>query len=1285
MVRRFVVVLAGVLGVVCAVLALGGPAEALETHVFSLGFGSPGAGAGQVALAVNSGVAVSSATHDVYVADTGNARVDEFEANGTFVRAWGWGVADGLPSFESCSLVCQAGVAGSGPGQFASPVFVAVDNSAGGSAGDVYVGDSADGVITKFSGSGALVESWGATGQISGSPTGEGGALVPFGELSGIAVDSSGKLDVLENSSHVLFEFSQEGVFTTGIETPRRSEQYGLAVDSAGDFFKLNAGASVEEITGSGGGVGQVSPLGATGVAVDSATGDLYIAEPGAVKHYVFTELGVVSEPGGSTCTIAVITPCPATGSFGAGAFSGGSGIAVDSSDSEVFVADAATGRIDGFVPAVIPDVRTSPASEVLSTSATLNGTVNPDGLEVTDCHFDYVAAAEYNPAAANPYGAGQTAACEEIVGSGSGEVSVHAIVHGLRVGMTYHFRLQAENANHTASYGVDETLSTPPPPSISGAVATNLTASSVDLGARVNPEGVETTYHFEWGASASYGTSVPVPDGHIAVGTSDVPVGVHLSGLAADTTYHWRVVASSASGTTTGVDHVFVYDTAASGGLPDNRAYEMVTPPQKNGALIGDLPFGPLPSIAEDGSRVILGTIQCFAGAGSCSAAGAVIGSPYEFSRTAGGWVASSLAPPAAQFESNVWYRYSADTGMALFAMPTAPERESNEFYVRQLDGSFVDVGPGPQNGRTASLTSVAATADFSHMVVSTQATVGPVEKELFEYTGTGDSVPSLVGVSGGLGSTDLISACSTYMDHTRTLGEVSADGRTVYFTAEGCGSGTGVNAGTPVPVNELFARVDNNETGAHTVAISQPSAIQPAPPNNECITPACVENTTNTAQFRAALFTGASSDGSKAFFTSEQQLTDNASEGSDNLYLYDFASPVGERLVDVSAGDTSGGGPGVGGVMALSGDGSHVYFVASGVLTGAANGEGQVARAGVANLYVFERDAAYPRGRVAFIAVLPEADNPEWNVLGEPANVTPDGRFLVFTSSGALTPDTTRTDGAQQVFSYDAQTGGLVRISIGEHGFNDNGNGGAGSAMIAPAAVGFRETTVPARTDPTMSHDGAFVFFMSPVALTPGALDSVQIAATERGPQYAENLYEYHEGQVYLISDGRDTSTAPGAAICEGSLSAVCLLGVDGTGTNVFFTTVDPLVPRDTDTQLDVYDARVCTASEPCIPASAPVPAGCVGEGCHGVPAGAPSLPGAGSAVFSGAGDLAPPVSRPVVRARSLSRAQKLARALRVCRSRRGRRRAGCEALARKRYGSRSRARSTSHRGGK
>jgi hypothetical protein len=226
-------------------------------------------------------------------------------------------------------------------------------------------------------------------------------------------------------------------------------------------------------------------------------------------------------------------------------------------------------------------------------------------------------------------------------------------------------------------------------------------------------------------------------------------------------------------------------------------------------------------------------------------------------------------------------------------------------------------------------------------------------------------------------------------------------------------------------------------------------------------------------------------------------------------------------------------------------------------------------------------------------------------------------------------------------QVFRYDALTGRLVRISVGERGFNDNGNAGrggeagTGDASIAnPGRFNALRAGV-ARPDPTMSHDGSFVFFMSPVGLTPGALNDVQIGTTEYHgrfePTYAQNVYEWHEGHVFLISDGRDVSSDP-SGVCQ-VFSAVCLLGSDGSGANVFFSTTDSLVPQDTDSQLDVYDARVCTAGAPCIAAPSPVVA-CQGEACRGVPPGAPSLLSAASASFAGAGNLVAPARHVVVK---------------------------------------------------
>jgi hypothetical protein len=1235
-----------VVAVVCGVM-LAPSALAASTRSLLGTFGSFGA---------PRGMAVDQASGAVYVADTGSNRVEKFSATGTFIFAVGKEV-DETTGGDLCTAAsgdtCGRGSQSTTPGEFERPYFVAVDSSGGLSAGDFYVGDGFDGLVSKFDASGHLVTTWGSLGQLNGSTATDG----PFGQLVGIAVDSSGNLLVLNGGScsGFLFKFAQDGTFKEDFATPGCSLNRGLGIGTSGKLFKVNLEDSIEELTSTGADVGQVAQAeAAAGLAVDPATGDVYgLTFSGTVAHYAFNGSGEVLEPFGATCAVV-----PSSGGCGptdtVNVAETSLSAAVDSASGNLYVAgyNNGTGYIYG-PPEILPDVATGAASSVAPTSATLEGEVDPNGLQVSDCHFDYGTTTFY----------GHTAACVETIGSGSTGVTVHADVSGLLAGTTYHFRLEASNA-HGTSDGQDATFSTPPSPSIDSATASNVTSSSADLNALIDPNGYDTTYRFEWGTSSGYGTSVPVPDADIGSGTGDVAVTVHLSGLSANTTYHWRIVASNVNGTATGseLDHTFVYGTSGTG-LPDDRAYEMVTPAQKNGALVGFGVFIAPPSVSEDGSRVVANSIQCFGGAQSCTAERASEGQPYLFSRTPSGWVTTALAPPAAQFDSPPSdVANFADTGAALFSAATPPGGE-DDFWLREPDGSLADVGPayppslGAQGSPFPGLED--ATPDLSHLVYRSYAQ-WPFDagSGLYEYIGVGNSQPVLVGVTGGRVSTDLVSVCGTSLNPAKNneVSPVSADGRTVFFTALACGSGSGVNAGRAVPANELYARIDESQT----VAISQRSPTG-------CTTPACTSSPPADARF-----IGASNDGSKAFFQDAQQLTDSATQGAGNLYEYDFANPAGHNLIDVSAGDTSGQGPSLGGVLAISADGSHVYFVSSGVLTEAPNAQGQSAEPRGNNLYVFERDTAHPSGHVAFIAALAGSDSSELEI-GH-ANVTPDGRFLLFTSHNDLTSDDVSRTGAAQVFRYDSQSGQLVRVSVGNDGFNDNGNAGSPSlcaeqtfrctadATIANAELGFD------RHDPSMSHDGSFVFFQSPAGLTPQALDYVRIGSTDGGhPTYAQNIYEYHDGHVYLISDGRDTAT-----ISNNGFPAVQLLGADASGANVFFTTTDQLVAQDTDTQRDIYDARVCTASDPCVTASASLPP-CLGEACHGIPTGTPSVPGAPTVTFNGQGNL--PGSSAVrvgPRSKRLTRAQKLARALKACGKVRSRkRRIACRHLARERYG--------------
>ena len=375
--------------------------------------------------------------------------------------------------------------------------------------------------------------------------------------------------------------------------------------------------------------------------------------------------------------------------------------------------------------------------------------------------------------------------------------------------------------------------------------------------------------------------------------------------------------------------------------------------------------------------------------------------------------------------------------------------------------------------------------------------------------------------------------------------------------------------------------------------------------------------------------------------FFTSSQRLTDDAGPVG-NLYEYDFENSAAEgRIVDVSAGDTSGQGARVQGVVQVSPDGSHVYFVAQGVLTQAPTQRGFQRADGANNLYVFSHEAGRPGGRIAFIAQLSQRGDRVCGQAHDQGIMQTSPLMAAFWCSKAasrLTADDTRTDGATQIFRYDAQTGQLLRVSIGEHGFNDNGNGGVPNNPAQEQSSGDAEIVWPGtaeglgaegrRTDPTMSDDGSYIFFKSALGLTAHALNDVQISAPGQPVRYAENIYEWHEGAVHLISDGRDTASSG-----DSELSSVQLIGSDATGANVFFYTADQLVPADTDTQVDVYDARICTAAEPCITAApAPLPP-CLGEACHGIPPARSSFAAGPTATFNGVGNVTP-VSAPVVK---------------------------------------------------
>jgi hypothetical protein len=1392
---RLEAVLALALSVFAGLTLATASASALATHRFVSGFGSPGQGAGELALtggteeAAGSGVAVNSTTHDVYVADTGNARVDEFTAAGTFVRAWGWGVADGLPTSETCALSCSAGLQGSQPGQFTAPAFIAVDNSGGLSSGDVYVGDATTHLVQKFTASGVLVNTWGSGGQLDGSTATDG----PFGPLAGIAVDAGGSLFALGNpSGWVMFQFAQDSSFTTDFETRFGTAPAGIALDSSGNIYKVRVGGTVVKFDSTGNVIGTVTgERDDTGLAVDPSTSDIYVDEGGSIEHFAAS-----CEPAEAECAVA--------DTFGASHVSGGAGLAADGSNHTVYAADSGNQRVDVFTPAVLADVTTGQASNAQQTTATLNGTVNPGGIAVTDCHFDYVTDAAFQ---ANGYAGAATAACSPPPGSGSSDVTVSADISGLAPGTTYRFRVTAttasgenqggdqtfettpavksvttgavsnvqgtsatlngtldpnsidttyhfqyiddagfqaggytgattapvpdgdagatagEQAVHTdisqlqpattyhfrlvatniigTTFGQGQAFQTPPPPSIDGTSSENVEPTSVDLLAKINPNGADTFYRFEYGTSTSYGASAPVPDADLGAATNDQNVIQHLSGLVANTTYHFRVIARSSAGTATGQDHTFVFEGGAPAGpdgcpnaafrvglsalLPDCRSYELVTPPFKQGAL----PV--LMAVSPDGSRAIVRSLGNFGEVGNNAD---LAGATYGLTRTSSGWSQANLDPPASQFPYDRYLDASPDLGKTLWYMrATAQSRNAFDVFIRDADGALHDLGPvAPPSSANAppgpglplrqgeeGTTYRGASTDLSHVLISLTSPGGNAAGEtsflwpgdttapgkfdsLYEYNVGRGGPPALVGVDN---AGHQLGQCGIRPGAARNDGgpgihAVSGDGSVVFFSVTGADDDPRACNGAQPPVDELFARV----SGSRTVAISD------AAPGADCTSTTC-----RSAALRDANFERASTDGSKVFFTSTQQLTDAASQDNTqtdsasrcsqtsgpsgcNLYLYDFNSAGGHELVLASRGDPK---PRVQGVVAASDDGSHIFFVAQGVLTAAPNQAGVAASDGADNLYIFERDARFPTGHTSFIATLTPNDSEQWTDLaGSRASTTPDGHFLAFTSSADLTGDDIST--APQVFRYDAQTGQLARVSIGRNGFNDNGN----TSALA-AAMPFQDLTHLARSDLAMSNDGAHIAFTSANGLTPTALNAHR---TDTAGTLAQNVYDYHNGNVQLISDGQDATTTSGS-------SSVVLLGVSASGGDIFFQTANRLAPQDADTQLDFYTAR----SGGGFPGPPDLSTACSGDGCQGPFSGTPADQASGSSTFVGAGTPATGLS--VSHPPPLTRAQKLANALKACSKKPKRQRARCRAQAHKKYGTPSKAKHSNQRG--
>jgi hypothetical protein len=189
------------------------------------------------------------------------------------------------------------------------------------------------------------------------------------------------------------------------------------------------------------------------------------------------------------------------------------------------------------------PTVTTESPSGVATPNATLNATVNPNGVE-TKYFFEYGTTTSYGS-----YTSTKSA------GAGTSKVQVNATLTGLTAGTTYYFRIVASSAIGE-SFGGAIAFTTQPGPGVSTNAASGLFEEQATLNGSVNPEGLDTHYHFEYGTTSSYGSSTAESDA--GSGTASVPESTTIAKLQPGITYYYRIAATSSAGTSYGAGQTF-------------------------------------------------------------------------------------------------------------------------------------------------------------------------------------------------------------------------------------------------------------------------------------------------------------------------------------------------------------------------------------------------------------------------------------------------------------------------------------------------------------------------------------------------------------------------------------------------------------------------------------------------------------------------------------------------------------------------------------------------------
>jgi hypothetical protein len=589
---------------------------------------------------------------------------------------------------------------------------------------------------------------------------------------------------------------------------------------------------------------------------------------------------------------------------------------------------------------------------------------------------------------------------------------------------------------------------------------------------------------------------------------------------------------------------------TGPSASLPDCRAYELVTPADKGGAqdifTFQSVDDQAIP--APDGERIALQAVFAKYGPNPGSGGGNAHNT-YIFSRNSElGWQMASIYPEGSGqtgYSAEIFSPDLAQVGVRASTARTAYVLGSeHSFAVGPPGGPYATVATTPNVEGEQAETLYGGSSDLSDVVlVSSDHALLPEAAgtnggafDLYEWSGGGEcgAVTSNCKLVNVTNAGTLVSACGAMLGGGFQQGAHNA------VSEDGSKifftSPENGNCGT---APSLYMRLEGRET----VEVSVPVGVVLSRAEEEM----------------PVFYRGAAADGSKVFFTTKRALTAGAVKGEFGLYEYNTVTRVLTLIsqVDTFEGEVRG--------VTVSEDGSTVYFTQNGVV-----------------VYRYDTESKETHG------VATAVDGIE-GTGSELPYATPNGRFFLFVSHGGVVGEP-RGEGHTEIYRYDSEDGSVMCVSCGP-GKKAPAEGNASLPTIFAQSVLPSPDLTPGLIP--MSKDGRYVFFDSTARLVPR--DTNSTAESGLGTYPGQDVYEWEadgiggcelsQGCTYLISSG------------ESGIEST-LLGASENGRDVFFATHARLVPQDTDSYGDIYDART-GGGFPAPPPPPPVCSSCQGVG--------------------------------------------------------------------------------------